>query len=81
LNSKANTMRFYKLYFELGVMIVVSVAIFSVLMYHFFSYGDILSFISNLWLLILILAILLIGIFDTLKGIKRYKKMSETRND
>ncbi|WP_297810019.1 hypothetical protein [uncultured Helicobacter sp.] len=74
-------MRFYKLYFELGVMIVVSVTIFSVLMYHFFSYGDILSFISNLWLLILILAILLIGIFDTLKGIKRYKKMSETRND
>ncbi|WP_273212063.1 hypothetical protein [Helicobacter rodentium] len=74
-------MRFYKLYFELGVMIVVGVAIFSVLMYHFFSYGDILSFISNLWLLILILAILLIGIFDTLKGIKRYKKMSKTRND
>lgn len=67
-------MRFYKLYFELGVMIVVSVTIFSVLMYHFFSYGDILSFIGNLWLLILILAILIIGIFDTLKGIKRYKK-------
>lgn len=62
-----------KLYLEFSFMILVGVVILLTLIYHLFSYEDILSFVSDLWLPILILSIIIIGIFDRIKSIKKYK--------
>ncbi|RTI71138.1 hypothetical protein C3H99_08520 [Campylobacter jejuni] len=62
-----------KLYFDLIVMIILSSVSFLFLAFKFLICKDILIFLQDYFLLFIIFAIALIGLFDTFKGIRRYK--------
>lgn len=70
-----------KLYLELSIMILVGVVGFLILLFRFFSYESILIFVSDYWLVILILFILAIGIYDRIKGARKYKALKATKNN
>ncbi|EAJ1255052.1 hypothetical protein A0Y59_07725 [Campylobacter lari] len=71
--SKLNTLE--KLYFDLMFMIVLSFVNFLILSFKFFIYEDILVFFQDYSLLFIIFFITLIGLFDRLKGIRKYKEI------
>ena len=64
-----------KLYFDLIFMVVLSFVSFLILSSKFFIYEDIVVFFQDCSLLFIIFIIVLIGLLDTLKGIRRYKKI------
>ena len=63
-----------KLYFDLIFMVVLGFVSFLILSSKFFIYEDIMVFFQDCFLLFIIFVIVLIGLFDTLKGIRRYKE-------
>lgn len=56
-------------------MIVLSFVSFLILSFKFFIYEDILVFFQDYSLLFIIFFITLIGLFDRLKGIRKYKEI------
>jgi|GEM_PF-3026313 len=68
-----------KLYLELSIMILVGVVGFLILLFRFFSYENIFSFVGDYWLVMLILFILAIGIYDRIKGARKYKALKATK--
>ncbi|CAM2957446.1 SoxR reducing system RseC family protein [Helicobacter burdigaliensis] len=72
-SNKLNTLE--KLYFDLMFMITLSFISFLILSFKFFVYEDILVFFQDYSLLFIIFVIGLIGLFDTLRGIRKYKEI------
>ncbi|WP_232817642.1 hypothetical protein [Helicobacter burdigaliensis] len=56
-------------------MITLSFISFLILSFKFFVYEDILVFFQDYSLLFIIFVIGLIGLFDTLRGIRKYKEI------
>lgn len=54
-------------------MMVLSFVIFLILSFKFFIYENILVFFQDYFLLLIIFIIVLIGLFDKFKEIKKYK--------
>ncbi|EAI4081569.1 hypothetical protein YO71_08215 [Campylobacter jejuni] len=69
--NKLNTLE--KLYFDSMFMMVLSFVIFLILSFKFFIYENILVFFQDYFLLLIIFIIVLIGLFDKFKEIKKYK--------
>lgn len=68
-----------KLYFDLIFMVVLGFVSFLILSSKFFIYEDIMVFFQDCFLLFIIFVIVLIGLFDTLKGIRRYKEILKNK--
>lgn len=76
--DKFNTLE--KLYFDSMFMMVLSFVIFLILSFKFFIYEDILVFFQDYFLLLIIFVIVLIGLFNTLKSVRKYKEILKKKN-
>lgn len=77
-SNKLNTLE--KLYFDSMFMMVLSFIIFLILSFKFFIYENILVFFRDYFLLLIIFTIVLIGLFNTLKSVRKYKEILKKKN-
>lgn len=64
-----------QLYFDLMAIVIAGSVIGLILAFKFFAYGDVWSFFQDYFILIVLFVIMLVGLFDCIKGIRKHKEI------